>query len=311
MTGARRRSGGSPGGPAFRALRGRVIAAVLAGLVVTLAGPLRAQSDPRLASAVRLAQDGQGDSARAIAQRVLDATPPADTLYPQALYTHALVAGDAATMRRDLTRITAEYPYSSWTDDALLRLAQLDYAAGDLDAATRDLERIRLDFPDSPLIPSAALWAARSYFDRNNPRAACDWLDRGLARTGTDVELRNQLQFYQQRCGPTLAAMDSAQADSARRAATADSAARADSIAKAAAAAKPKFRIQIAAVNTQAKADSVARKLKAAGYEPVVVKEKGLLKVRVGGYQTRAEAAAALPKVRTKLGGKPFVVAES
>jgi len=283
---------------------------LLAGIAAFPSGPLRAQTDPRLASAVHLAQDGQGDSARAIAQRVLDATPPSDTLYPQALYAHALVAGDAATMRRDLQRIAVEYPYSSWTDDALLHLAQLDFASGDPEGTTRDLERLRLDFPDSPLISDAALWAARAYFDRNEPRAACGWLGEGLGRTGANVELRNQLQFYQQRCGATLATLDSAQADSVRRAAAADSAAQADSIAKAAAA-QARFRIQIAAVNTQAKADGVVRRVKAAGYDPVVVKDKGLLKIRIGAYPTRAEAAADLPKVRSKLGGKPFVVAGS
>jgi predicted negative regulator of RcsB-dependent stress response len=272
------------------------------------------QSDPRLASAVHLAQEGLGDSARSVVQRVIAATPPTDSLYAQALYARAMVAGEPEAMRRDLQRIAVEYPYSSWADDALLRLAQLDFAAGDLDGTTRDLERIRLDYPDTPLLAQASLWAARAYFDRNNPRAACGWLDQGMARVGDDIELKNQLEFYRQRCPGALAAANAAdsatRADSAKARVAADSVGRADSVAKAAKS-KAKFRIQIAAVNSQAKADSVARKVTRAGFEPIVVKDRGLLKIRVGAYATKAEASAGLAQVRAKLGGKPFVVTES
>jgi len=45
--------------------------------------------------------------------------------------------------------------------------------------------------------------------------------------------------------------------------------------------------------------------------ESVVASEKGLFKVRVGRYATRADAQAALPGVRAKVGGQPFIVAAS
>ena len=70
------------------------------------------------------------------------------------------------------------------------------------------------------------------------------------------------------------------------------------------------FRIQVAAVNTRPAADSIAKRVKAAGFDPVVAAEKGLFKVRVGRYPTRAEAQAALPRVRARFGGSPFVVAQ-
>ena len=53
---------------------------------------LAAQNDPRLVAAVRLAQDGLSDSARAVAGRILAATPAADSLYSEALYTMGLLA---------------------------------------------------------------------------------------------------------------------------------------------------------------------------------------------------------------------------
>src|SRR5262249_14922186 len=163
-------------------------------------GLLAGQTDARLAQGVRLAQEGLGDSARTVVQRVVDATNPADTLYPQALYTRAVVGANPQDIRRDLQRVAVEYPNSSWADDALLRLAQLDYATRDLDAASRDLERLRLDYASSPLYPQASFWAARVYFDLRKPSSACRWVAEGVPRVGKDVELRNQLDSYKDRC---------------------------------------------------------------------------------------------------------------
>jgi hypothetical protein len=43
----------------------------------------------------------------------------------------------------------------------------------------------------------------------------------------------------------------------------------------------------------------------------VTVEEGGLYKVRIGNYASKAEAVAAVPEIKAKLGGSPFVVAES
>ena len=121
------------------------------------------QTDPRLVEVIRHAQEGEGDSARVKVQRLLRATSPGDTLYPQIVYTQAMVASDAADMRRQLQRVAVEYSSSSWADDALLRLVQLDYASANLDGAARNLERIRLDYPGSPLLSQA--WSCRTSSD--------------------------------------------------------------------------------------------------------------------------------------------------
>jgi cell division septation protein DedD len=169
-------------------------------LSVAAVGRLEAQTDARLVNAVRAAQEGQGDSARAAVQRLLDATPSTDTLYPQILYTQAMVANSAGEMRRQLQRVTVEYATSEWADDALLRLVQMDYATRNYDGAARNLERLRGDFPASPLMAQAAYWAARTYFDSNNPQAACRWLADGMAKAQSDIELQNQLGYLYQRC---------------------------------------------------------------------------------------------------------------
>ena len=79
----------------MRLLRWATVLLLLAG-VSELAG---AQTDPRLVAALRAAQEGQGDSARASIQRLLDTTAPTDALYPEILYTQAMVADNAADMR--------------------------------------------------------------------------------------------------------------------------------------------------------------------------------------------------------------------
>lgn len=205
--------------PPVRGLTAVALALTLAGV----SSSATAQSDPRLVDAVRAAQEGRGDSARTIVDRLLAATPPTDTLFPQILYTQAMVASTAGDMRRLLQRVTVEYGTSSWADDALLRLVQMDYATRNFDGAARNLERLKLDFPATPLLPQAAYWAGRTYFDANNPAAACRWLADGMAQARNDVEVQNQLGYLYQRCdlradtGAQAAATDTGRADSTGR----------------------------------------------------------------------------------------------
>jgi hypothetical protein len=86
---------------------------------------LSAQTDARLAEALRLAQSGQADSGRAIVRRLLDRLPQSDSVYPEALLTAAKIAPDAKTVAMNLNRIVVDYGLSPWADDALLLLTQL------------------------------------------------------------------------------------------------------------------------------------------------------------------------------------------
>jgi sporulation related protein len=195
----------------------RAVAILLFGLAGA-ASSAAAQNDTRLVEAVRMAQEGSSDSARATVRRLLAATSPTDSLYPEILYTQAMVAGDAGDMRRDLQRVAVEYGASEWADDALLRLVQMDYASRNLEGAARNLERLRSDYPATSLLPQAAYWAGRTYFDLKNPTLACRWLADGMARA-PDIEVQNQLGYLFQRCGTAeaSAATDSAAGDSANR----------------------------------------------------------------------------------------------
>lgn len=278
--------------PPIRLAAGLVLCAGLA-----LATPAAGQDDPRLRDALRVAQEGASDSARGLVTRLLAATPPTDTLYPQILYTLGLVSRSVEEMRRNYARVAVEHANSPWADDATYRLGLLDYAAGDQVSAIRQFTRIRSDYPDSPLLPYAAEWAARALFERRSPAEACAWLERGIAGAGDDVELRNRLDFLNGRC--TAGAI--AQATPAESTA-----------APAPAPAGPRsgFAVQVSAVNTQAAADGVAANLTAAGFASYVVQDAGLFKVRAGPYPDRGAAVQAAEQIRRKLGGSPFIIKE-
>lgn len=276
------------------------LSAFFCGLMVLAftATSARAQDDPRLRDALRLAQDGASDSARVVVNNLLRTIPPTDTLYPQVVYTMGLVSRSVEDMRRNYTRVSVEFANSTWADDALYRLGLLDYASGNVAGAVRQMDRIRSDYPDSPLIPTAAEWAARSLFDQRKPREACDWLAIAMPRLGEDVELRNRLEFMNGRC-TNLSAADTLKPDTAK---------------KDTAASKPAprsgFAVQVGAVNTQAAADKLAAGLKGAGFTPYVVKDGALFKVRTGPWPERTRAQAVAAQVRGRLGGSPFVVKE-
>ena len=264
----------------------------LLGILLALATPLAAQTDARLVDALRLAQEGSSDSARASVDRVLQATPPTDTLYPQVLYTAGLVSRSVEEMRRNYSRVAVEFTNSSWADDALMRLGLLDYASGNVAGALRQFERVRNDYPDSPLLASTSEWAARVLFDQKKPADACAWLALGRESAGEDIELGNRLAFLSGRCSGAPAP---------------------DTTATPAPPAPTKptgFGVQIGAVNTDAAARTLVASLTAAGFTGYVIQEKGLFKVRAGPWPDRAQALQALPKVKQKLGGATVVVKE-
>ena len=327
---------------------------LLPALTAFPAFPALSQTEPRLVEAIRQAQEGRGDSARTKVRRLLAATSPTDTLYPQIIYTQAMVASDANEMRRQLQRVAVEYPSSSWADDALLRLVQLDYASGNLPGAARNLELIRNDYPGSILLPQASYWGARTYFDQKNPELACRWIADGLAASSSNIELQNQLGYLDQRCagmranvaarpatdshaasgGTDTAALPPERTDPAPPPASTPPTAATPAPAAAPPPARPepvaaapprvgptpvpsrptgsaaRFRVQITAVRSPSAAAAAAARLQAQGLTPVTTEEGGLFKVRVGDYATRPEAVAALPDLKAKLGGSPFVVAE-
>lgn len=285
--------------------RMRILALTFGLLTLSGLHPARvgAQTDPRLAAAVRLAQEGLADSARAIVRRTLAATQPSDSLYAEVLFASGMVAATEYDRRIALRRLIVEYSTSEWADDALLLMGQVEYANANPAAALSQFSRLLADYPTSPLAAVAAFWGARAAGDLNNGPEGCRIAELGLNSANDDVEVKNQLQYQKQRCMALIVKAPEPAPDTT----------------KVPAREKPRpfpapmvkgFRVQVIAAPTQAKANEMIGRLKGAGYDATVVREGGFYKVRVGPYVSKTEAQAALTKIRARLGGQPFVVAD-
>ena len=294
------------GGLADRRIGGWVLALVIA-LSAHPAIRLSAQTDARLVEALRLAQSGQVDSGRAIVRRLLVSLSPADSAYPQALLAAAKIAPDAKSVASNLNRIVVEYGAGPWADDALLLLTQLYFAQRDPVQTTQAAERLNRDYPDSPLRARANFSAARAYFELKNEARGCELIQQSLDGAGDDVEFRNQVSFYASRCSPasTTTATTTPPADTGNRPP------RLPPPAAPPTPASHAYAVQVLAVKSAAQVDDMLTRLKVMGFVARVVRDStGFFKVRVGRYATREEAVRTQQRLRTRVGGQPFVVEE-
>jgi len=274
--------------------------AVSLGAALVLSGypwiRLSAQTDSVRAAALRIAQT-RPDSGRAMMRRLLATLSPQDSLYPGALFTAARIAHDAVAAATNLQRVVVEYGRSVWADSALVLLTQLYFAQGDPAATVQAAERLRRDYPDSPLKPRADFWGARAYFDLKDDAHGCPLIQEALAGPvgGADVEFKNQVSFYAARCTNVTPTATSAVAESQPKAASNAGA----------------YAVQVLAVKSAATVDDMLTRLKVMGFDARVVRDtSGLFKVRVGRYATRDEAQQVQRRLKTRIGGQPFVVEE-
>ena len=259
---------------------------------------LAAQSDSVRAVALRVAQT-RPDSGRAMMRRLLASLSPQDSLYPGALFTAGMLAPDAGLIATNLQRVVVEYGRSVWADSALVALAKLYFAQGDLAATAQAAERLRRDYPDSPLKPRGDFTGARAYFDMKDDVHGCALIREALDGAGADVEFRNQVSFYAPRCAaiPVVPAAGTP-------ATTGDSQAKPTTTATT-------YAVQVLAVKSASQVDEMLTRLKVMGFDARVVRDtSGLFKVRVGRYATHDEAAQVQRRLKTRLGGQPFVVEE-
>jgi len=71
------------------------------------------------------------------------------------------------------------------------------------------------------------------------------------------------------------------------------------------------YAVQVLAVKSAVQVDDMLTRLKVMGFEARVVRDtSGYFKVRVGHYATREEAQQTQQRLRTRVGGQPFVVEE-
>lgn len=266
---------------------------VILCLVLT-AGPAAAQlpTDSSLALALRLVTEGQGDSARRLVRAHLASLSPQDSLYPEALFVAGSVAATGDSALAAYRRLSIEFSQSAWADRALLRIAQLRFAAGDHATAARSARRVLADYPLSPVLGEAAYWLARVQLEQGDLAGACTSLRAAQAAAGEDVELANRAGFYLQRCD-AVAVTDSTPPDTVTTTRTT-------------------YAVQVGALGTAAAADELMRSVRVAGFEPRVYRDTdGLFKVRVGRFASRGDARPVLQALQRQLGGSPFIVEET
>lgn len=280
---------------------------LLAGI---FAFPLTAQehalpASPRFTEIVRLAQDGRADSARTTIGGILMALRPTDADYPEALYTAATIASSGEEARLLFSRVAVEHPRSAWADKALLRLAQLDFGTGDTEGAIIRVRRLMSDYPQSPVLSHAALWGSRAAFERQDNALACEWLERGIAAAGDNVEIRNQMEFSRQRCAGNISNAAPIRTPETR---PIERPPVTQTPPPPAAAPVGVWRVQVAAISDPAAIRRVEGIIRRAGLTAYRVPGPGgITKLQAGPFDTREAASARVAELTREVGGRPFV----
>lgn len=258
-------------------------------LVVPARGAAQQALDSALSRIERMIVSGDRAAARGVTDSLLAALPPESPRLADVLYWRAASASNAADAERDYLRIGVEHPLSARAPDALLALAQLEFARGDRAAARRRFDRLLRDYPTGRHVARASLWSGRLAIEERDTAAGCATLAAARAQVSpADVELANQFDYFLGQC--------------ARAPAAADTAASASPPAGGRGAAPaPGFSVQVAAYSAHREADALAARLKARGFDVRVAQVAGgpvPYRVRIGRYATRADATAALRRIR-------------
>jgi len=251
---------------------------------------IRPPADSTLARARQLVLDDKGAEGRRLVDSVLAAAAGDDSAYAEALFWRGALAGTAADAERSYRRLLIEAPLSMRAEEALLQLAQLVHARGDRKTAADHLYRYMVTYGPSaerPARPRVSLWLVRLLFEQNQLGRGCEAVRMGHdAIPGENVELRNQLDAYEQRCAGVEVAQ---QSDSAK----ADTVTKADTATKKAPPREPRgnfYSVQVAAYDSREAAARMAETLASRGLDARVDGTTRPFRVRIGKFATRAEA---------------------
>ncbi len=282
--------------------------------------------------------NGDAEGGRAVVDSLFALTKEGTAEYAEALYWRARVSRSAESAKRDYIRIIVDYSLSPRVPNSLLNVGQIEVTSGEREKALTYFERLRRDYPGHPLQGLAGYWSAYTLFEVNDIQRACQINSEALQSVKSgNVELKNKLEFQNQRCrGVVIASQDTgagaagtvgravpviaeakkpvdpkqAAADAKKAAAEAKKAAEDaarnptvsdDEEAKPAAkAGAVVYTVQLGAMGTRQKADELVARLKSEGYSARVVSEGNLHKVRVGKFTDRNDAASILADLKAK-----------
>lgn len=288
------------------------------------------ESDSLFRRARRMVSDGNGTAGRALVDSVLRTEPEGSTGYGDALYWHGALAETAADAERDYRRVIVEYPLSTYADDALLAIAELEQARGDREGALQHLQRFVREHPASAARGTAAFAAARLAFEQRDARTGCAMLAEARASVpASDVELRNQIDYFTSRCAASSAGANASAASIPATSASAteaslstsperpvDAKPRPASISKAGTPAPPTHK-------SNRPAERPSRTVEVAGGVPTAppptaraaAPARGIYTIQLAAYNTRRDADRLVAKlhsngVQARVSGtaKPFRV---
>lgn len=279
--------------------------------IFSLAGTVSAGAqgtDAAYARAQALVSEGQGAQGRALVDSMYQSTGPGSQERAEALFWRATLAPTAADAERDYRAIVVDHAASPRVEDALLRLAQLELARGDRDGALRHLQRLSTEFPGRRQSARTSYWTARVLFEKNDMTAACAANSEALARlAATDIELKNQIEYQQQRCRGVSAAVTSPSPPSSAQPVTAPPPRDATPsipldavVGSPPVAAARTYSVQVAATDTRAAAQSIVNRVAGRGYQARIDGTAAPFRVRVGRYDTRAAATRVLNELKAK-----------
>ena len=279
-------------------------------------------ADSVIVNARTLIKDGKESDGRRLLDSLVRASAPDSAYYGEALYWRGTLAATAADAERDYRRLLIEVPLSPRAEDALLRLANLLQARGDRRGASDNLQRYMLTYADTPARPRVALSLVRLLFDLGPQQLAraCEALRMGReAIPRENLELRNQLEYYDARCVADVAPPPPTPAEStsvtpATSAPPVDTTtpppaggtkapatkAPASGMPPSSATASSYYSVQIAAYNSREPAQSLASLLVERGIEARVDGTASPFRVRIGKYATRAEAVKAASTLKSQ-----------
>jgi hypothetical protein len=274
----------------------RLLASAALVLCVATPGGAGAQgADSALARVERLAISQDRAAARVLADSLVGALASGDPQYADALYWRGFASSNAADAERDYLRVSIEFSLSPRAPDALLALAQLEFARGDRTAARRRFDRLLRDYPSGRHVARASYWSGRLAMDEGDDQAACSSL-RGarLAVAANEVELINQIEYLLGQCAIPVAPRPDTTASSQRSTGQPQ--------------AGRTFSVQVAAFTARNDANALVTQLTARGFDVRVVGTRAPYRVRIGRYPTRAAAVAELPRIRAAGLPAAFVV---
>ena len=201
-----------------RSVKRLVRASVVACLALPASVFAQSAKDSAIyAKAQQMVANGDAVNGRKLVDSVAAAAPAGTQAFAEGLFWRATLASNARDSEQEYRQIIVDYPLSGRVSDALLRIGQLEAARGENAAALQHFQRLVLEHPTSPLRPEASYWVARMYFDANDATRACTANNDALASVkASNVELKNRIDFQQQRCrGVALAVNPTANPETA------------------------------------------------------------------------------------------------